>query len=117
MRYPRINAPAQGRTYVQQFYGYNNTTSCTEAEFSDMKNLTSDYFPAISPRARRKNGDNYIEPKGMIGKGYDVAVASGTGIYYKNEFIDMGLDPDTDKQMVSMGAYICIFPDKVKYNT
>lgn len=117
MKYPRLNAPSQGRTYIQQFFGYNATPASTEAEFTDMLNLTSDYFPAIAPRKHRQTRAKVDVPRGIIGKGYSAAYVDGTKLIYDGKVIEMGLDPDTDKQMVSMGAYICIFPDKKKYNT
>ena len=53
---------------VDVFRGYNHNLRIADSEFFDMKNMTSDYYPVLSPRGRR---GVYCAPdttQGMIAK-------------------------------------------------
>ena len=119
MLFPTLNEIATSRENVDIFLGYNHNLRIRENEFYDMKNLTSTYYPVLSPRTKRGTYLTASNPQGMIAKD---ALCYIDGQYFcMNEYrIDMGLstaEEDCPKQLVSMGAYVIIMPDKKYINT
>ena len=100
---------------VDTFKGYNHNLRISDGEFFDMKNLTSDYYPILSPRGNRGVYASPASPQGLISKD---SLCYVDGAYFvMNEYrIDMGLN-DEPKQLISMGAYVIIMPDKKYINT
>ena len=115
MRYPFLNVQRSSRQMVDVFNGYNHNMRIGEGEFFDMKNMTSDYYPVLSPRSHRGVYASPELPLGMIEKD---SLCYVDGQYFvMNEYkIDMGLN-DEPKQLISMGAYVIILPDKKYINT
>lgn len=116
-----LNKIPQTKTGISTFYGYNHNMRIGNGEFYDMKNMTSDNFPALSPRGRRGEfvypyqEDSY-NVSGIIAKD-DICFVDGNTLYIGNRRVtDFELN-DSPKQMVSMGAYLVIFPDKKYVNT
>lgn len=119
MLFPTLNEIATSTQNVDTFLGYNHNLRIRENEFYDMKNLTSTYYPVLSPRTKRGTYLTAINPQGMIAKD---ALCYIDGQYFcMNEYrIDMGLstaEEDCPKHLVSMGAYVIIMPDKKYINT
>lgn len=118
MRYPRIDYIAQSREFIDTFRGYNHNLRISDGEFYDMSNLTSDYFPLLSPREPR---GVYITPEsssgcnGIIAKD-ELCYVDGTSIFVGDTEIDLSLE-DSYKSLISMGAYIIVLPDKKYVNT
>ena len=117
--YPTLSAPAQSRTTQDVFAGYNHNLRIGENEFYDGLNLTSDSYPVLSPR---KNRGVYLEngnAQGMIAKD-SLCYVDGSYFVMNKYRVDMGLstkDDDCPKQLISMGAYVIILPDKKYINT
>ena len=51
---PQVNANNNTTNYISQFFGLNKTYDVRDGEFVDMKNLSSDNFPLLSPRKKRQ---------------------------------------------------------------
>lgn len=128
--YPHIPVPAAQTVPTTTFYGLNRALVVNEGEMEDMVNLTSDHFPVISTRARRRTpafpgveGGGHVQltaPGGMLGT--DRLIVCDEGRIYIDGVLFEGLTLSTDpamqpKHMVAMGAYVCIWPDKVYLNT
>jgi hypothetical protein len=86
-----------------------------EGAWSEMHNLTGEEYPVLSTRKKRGNGAKIEKPGGIITKDA-IAVVDGRKIIYNGYEIDMGLS-DGEKQLISMGAYLLIWPDKKWLNT
>lgn len=99
---------------LMAFAGYNHNLVIGDGEFYDMQNMTSDYYPVLSPRRKRGLIQTLSRPNGIFAKG-KLAYVDGTRFYYDG--IYRGEVTDSRKQFVSMGAYILIFPDKKYYDT
>lgn len=108
-------APKENSRQIGNFLGLNTGTVISENEFADMQNMSSDDFPAISTRKPRgKIIKNLTTPHGLFYKN-GLAYVDGTELYYKDKKIaDV---TSTDKQIVGLGAFLVIFPDKIMYNT
>lgn len=119
MYFPALNSRPRSQQTMDVFGGYNHNVRIQENEFYDMKNLTSDQMPVLSPRKPRGIYAEQKNVQGMIAKD---SLCYIDGRYFViNEYrVDMGLSTDPEdcpKQLVSMGAYVIILPDKKYFNT
>ena len=115
MMYPLLNKiPASTQT-IDAFGGYNHNERISENEFFDMKNLTADHYPVLSPRGNRGVYASPASPQGLIAKD-SLCYVDGTDFVMNEYRINMGLN-DEPKQLISMGAYVIIMPDKKWINT
>lgn len=120
MTFPELQTIQTTKQTIGVFGGLNETEITAAAEFADMKNTSSDMYPGLSTRPERgavlKTLDN---PHGIYWKN-GLFYVNGTEAHYiptDGEDKAIGAVEDSDKQLVGMGAYICIFPDKKVYNT
>lgn len=122
------------REMIDVFGGYNHNLRIGEGEFYDMKNLTSSDYPVLSTRPQRGiyaaniEDNNYSNvdivkvsnPHGLIEKD-GLCYVDGADIVINGYRIDMGLSTKgydiAKRQLISMGAYIVIMPDKKYINT
>lgn len=114
MRLPYINnIPAIKKT-IGQFGGLNEEKQIAENQFSDMKNMSSRFFPAIGTRESRGEVIKTLsKPNGLYYKN-KLAYVDGTDLFYGENIVAQVVD--SKKQMVGMGAWLCVFPDKIAYN-
>ena len=115
MEFPTLIVKQKSRQMSDAFLGYNHNLRISENEFYDMKNLTSDSYPVLSPRKQRGVYENKGSFKGLISKDA-LCYVDGSNFVINKYAIDMGLN-DKPKQLVSMGAYVIILPDKKYINT
>ena len=119
MKYPTLPTNQTSKQIVEYFRGYNHNLRIADGEFFDMKNMTSDYYPVLSPRGKRGFYVKPASPQGLIAKD-DICYVDGSDFIMGQQRIEMGLSVaanDCPKQMVSMGAYVIIMPDKKYINT
>ena len=122
MKLSQLNVIPTSRQTIDVFGGYNHNLRIGDGEFYDMQNLTSSYYPVLAPRGKRGeykypegSGEEH-KPNGLISKDA-LCYVDGTKLFVNNKEI-IGLDlEDSPKQLVSMGAYIVIMPDKKYVNT
>ena len=115
MKYPKLRVPETSRQMVDTFKGYNHNLRIGDGEFLDMKNMTSDHYPVLSPRKSRGVYASAASPNGLIAKDA-LCYVDGTKFFINEKEIPMGLN-DEPKQLISMGAYVIIWPDKKYINT
>ena len=123
---------------VDAFKGYNHNLRIGDGEFFDMKNMTSDHYPVLSPRGKRgeyAHNEEYTGLNGLIAKDA-LCYVDGRNFVINKESYDMGLvtectacpnwgkcskpekgETACQKQLISMGAYVIIMPDKKYFNT
>lgn len=108
---------------IDVFRGYNHNLRIGEGEFYDMKNLSSNDYPVLSPRERRGIYKTPGVPQGMVAKD-SLCYVDGGDFIIGEERIPMGLTVERDaedniipKNLISMGAYVIIMPDKRYINT
>ena len=128
MKYPELSEIYTSREMIDVFGGYNHNLRIGTGEFYDMKNMTSDDYPVLSPRKQRGVYTSPTNPVGLIAKDglcYVDCVtsdhSSGARFYINgNEVEGLTLSSkaaDCPKTLVSMGAYVIIMPDKKYVNT
>lgn len=119
MRLPALPQKSVSREMVDTFRGYNHNLRIADGEFFDMKNMTSDYYPVLSPRGQRGVYVKTTSPQGIIAKN-EVCYVDGSEFVIGSDRIAMGLSVQESmcpKQLTSMGAYVIIMPDKMYINT
>ena len=119
MRYPKLTELPTTREMVDVFRGYNHNLRISNGEFFNMKNMTSDHYPVLSPRGKRGVYAKPASPQGLIAK-EALCYVDGTDFVMGASRINMNLSTeakDNPKQLVSMGAYVIILPDKKYINT
>ena len=134
MEYPTLNTTDTSREFIEVFGGYNHNLRINDGEFYDMDNLTSSHYPILAPRKQR---GTYLvpttKPTGMIWKdAFCYCTQIGTNLHFvmNNVDYDLGMilrttdkdgnviiDENTERTMISMGAYVIIMPDKKYINT
>lgn len=123
------NIPTWENTTIntQQFLGLNRGLSIADGEMADMLNMSSDNYPVLSTRRSRgvplfpneegvKEFDGVVS--GMLGTDR-LIVCSGEKVYMDGEEVPITLSAEehmNPKHLVSMGAYVCIWPDKKYFN-
>ena len=115
MEYPTLYVKEKSRQMSDVFLGYNHNLRINDNEFYDMKNMTSDYYPVLSPRGKRGVYASLNKPTGLIAKDA-LCYVDGTEFIMNEYRVEMGLN-DEPKQLISMGAYVIIMPDKKWINT
>ena len=118
MSYPRLSAQRGGRVVVDTFAGYNHNLKIADGEFYNTKNLTTQHYPMLANRKRRGVLDRqFTNLQAIIAK--DALYWVDNGTLYANGYATglTGLQTEHETQLVSMGAYICVFPDAKYINT
>ena len=105
---------------IIEFKGLNRREVVEDGEMSDMKNLTADNYPVLSPRKPR---GTYELPEGVVlplqimtryEKVALIAVddQSAVNFYYDGEKIDEVVGLSEASTMVAINTKICFFPEK-----
>lgn len=119
MRYVKLEAPETYRQTLSVFAGLNRGDRIGDGEFSAMENLSSDRYPLASTRKKR---GLFAQPKnaqGLIARD-TLCWVDGSRFVVNGYGVELGLSErpeDCPKRLVSMGAYVVIFPDKKYINT
>lgn len=111
----QFSAPAQRRVTVNRFLGYDARQRLSPGAFAGMENLTAKHYPALAVREKRKTIAALDKPNGLCAKDCLIWVDGGT-LYINGHAVELTLT-DGEKQLVSMGAYLLIWPDKKYVNT
>ena len=124
--FPTLAAPYLSRRTISTFGGYNRNLKIAEGEFYCMENMTGDCYPLLASRPPRSKAAQLTAPHALRGKS-KLAYVDGTSLYYGGEDLtsyltDAGFFLSDSgemcpKQLVSMGAYLIIYPDKLYLNT
>lgn len=115
-----VNETPTYREVSETFAGYNRNLKTGEGEWYHTKNLTSDYYPVMSQRKKRGFVKQLNNPQGMLAKDA-LAYIDDQRLFYNDmdvteQLVGVNISPGK-KQLVSMGAYLCIFPDGIYFNT
>lgn len=127
MKYPRLGAVGESRQTVDIFKGYQHRLRVSDGAFYEMQDLTADHYPLLSPRPPRGIYDPTPAVQllscdavvaGTVEQTLCALVQTDAGLRLRIGDTDSGLSlSDGDKQLVAMGAYVIVFPDKQYVNT
>lgn len=117
MEFPTLNEVTRYREMTSAFGGYNHQLSCKDGQFYDMQNMTSQYYPILSPREKRGFVKQMTAPQGILDKEDLLWVDDGKLYRNGEEVLLEGVTLNSEeKVMAKMGAYVIILPDKVWWN-
>lgn len=110
----KMAAPALQRVTVSSFPGLDRRVGAAKGSAWEMTNLCAEGFPALQVRRRRGTVAQLAAPGGLTAKEALLWV-DGRTLYVAGYPTGLVLR-EGEKQFVSMGAYLVIFPDKVWIN-
>ncbi len=113
---PKLGYEYAERVVTDVFGGYRHKSRIGEGEFYDTRNLTSAEYPLLANRKKRARVCAVKNPGGILAKERLAWVSDGT-LWYGGEATAITELSAGEKQLVSMGAYIVVFPDKKYWNT
>lgn len=117
MFYPNLNAPGQSVLTTTVFAGYDHNPRGRDGTFYHMTNITGRAYPLAAAREPRRKVWAAAKPRGLVAKDALYWV-DGDTLYANGLAVEgLRLDPDTPKQLISMGAYLVIWPDRMYVNT
>lgn len=115
---PRLPLLAQLKTkrqVTETFLGYNRSLKIRTGEFYHMENLSSSCYPLMASRDKRALVTKLSSPQALCAKKQLIWADSGR-LYMDGQEVE-GIElTEGEKNLVSMGAYILIFPDKIYLN-
>ena len=113
--YPQLDLNEATREFQEEFGGYNHNLRIAENEFYDMKNMSGDYYPVLSPRNKRGVDRQLTDCTGLICKDALCYIDNGR-LYINHNEVEVFRNTNTSittggytHVMVSMGAYLIIF--------
>lgn len=120
MYLPTLSDQSQTRIVTETFRGYDHNMRILPGSWYDEMNLSAEHYPLFAQREKRGYVKQLTQPLGMLAKDALMYI-DGSTVYYNELPIDgIALSTEAEmlpKQMISMGAYAVIFPDKVYINT
>lgn len=122
MYYPAINLDGNARNVIELFGGYNHNRRIASGEFYDMKNLSSDEYPLMSPRQTRAllvKSDNI---RGILYSDNKLIYLDGDILVMPDERIDLSdffkvKGQKSEQQLIRFGAYVLVWPEQIYVNT
>lgn len=115
MKLPEMRYNGDLRTQqTVQFGGLQYGRSGADGDFAETENLSSRQYPSLCQRADRALLQQYTAATALYAKGA-LAVVDGTSFLYDGEAV--GTVTAGEKEIVSVGTKILIFPDKKYYDT
>jgi hypothetical protein len=115
MKYPKLNEIPTSRDLLDKFKGYNHNLRIGEGQFYDMKNLTGDDYPILSPRKKRGIYLTPNKPNGMCSN-TNFCYVDGRDFYIGDQSYDLKLT-DSTKDLISIGTNVVVMPDQKYINT
>ena len=114
--YPKLRKKYVRRKSLNSFRGYDHRLRAAEGAFYETENLSTALCPLLTTRKRRGQYAELSSAQGLAAKDAPAWVDDGT-LYYNGIATGLTGLSAGEKQLVSMGAYLCIFPDKRYFNT
>lgn len=115
MFFPTLKKTDLEMVTVTEFPGLDRREAAKAGGFREMENLCAEGYPALRTRPARGLAATVQKPNGLIAKDALIWV-DGRRIYVNGLAAGPELT-DGEKNLVSMGAYLIVFPDKVYLNT
>lgn len=120
MYLPSLTKTEQSRDSIAQFNGLCRTNECQDSEMRIMHNMSLRDYPYLSVRQQRQALSVALtNVKGILGGEslYIVSTDKLTIINKAGEVTKITHSfANSDKQLVKMGNYLCIFPDNKVYD-
>lgn len=117
---PKLSNPNPLRqSYQVQFGGLNHNKGARDGELYDMKNLTSNHYPVLCPREKRKLVTTLENATGgMISYGGVIVYTDGSSLKVLRDNVSktVGEVTEGEKVFAPFRNLVLVFPDKVAVN-
>lgn len=113
--FPKMHHAAATVRFLDRFGGLDRTGSPPIGSWSAEQNLSSRCYPALATRPGRTTVATLPNAGALIAKEHLWHV-DGACLRHDDVSVDLGLTSG-DKQLLSMGAYLLVWPDKKFLNT
>ena len=118
---PELQKKKTQQLVTFNFRGINRNAETSDGEFASVLNLSTREYPMLCTRKQRGVVQTLTAPEAIGSRQDAMVVCDGDSVYYDGTKVT-GLTLSTDqsmlpKQLVSFGAYVIIFPDKLYFNT
>lgn len=110
---PQLSEIERERDMVREFRGLNHNEVISDGQFYDMQNLSSDAYPVLTARKPRTLCKT-VTSGSRMSAGEHMAWCDGQHFYYNGAQKFACTMPDS---IVRMGAYFCLFPQGIVYNS
>lgn len=110
---PHLSEIDRERDMVREFRGLNHNEVISDGQFYDMQNLSSDAYPILTARKPRTLCKT-VTSGSRMSAGEHMAWCDGQHFYYNGAQKFACAMPDS---IVRMGAYFCLFPQGIVYNS
>lgn len=110
---PQLSEIDRERDMVREFRGLNHNEVISDGQFYDMQNLSSDAYPVLTARKPRTLCKT-VTSGSRMSAGEHMAWCDGQHFYYNGAQKFACAMPDN---IVRMGAYFCLFPQGIVYNS
>lgn len=120
MRFPKMRTGKQTREFIQEFGGLDRRVRGAENAFVEMKNLSSDFYPALSPRSPRALlDDSFGDVTALTFLDHFAYIKNNSLVWDADEAVTVPLKDTVQekRKLVKMGAYLVVFPDCMYLNT
>ena len=117
MSFVKLSVQRGSKSTVEVFRGYNHNLRIGDGELYDMKNMTSDAYPLLSPREARVCTVTAENPVRGVACLDGLCYVEGNTLHYgEGKTVSLALT-DGEKQLVPFGAFLIILPDRLWVNT
>ncbi len=113
---PKLSVKNNQLQVVSEFGGINKGLYISDSEFEDMQNMTNDFYPVLGTRKKRGIITTLTKPMGICG-GAKLIYVDDNDLYIDSSLTLELEKTDKERQLIMMGALLCIFPDGIVYNT
>lgn len=115
MRLPYVTpSNARRKQQTMRFAGVNYGDGVADGELENSRNVTSERFPCLSPRAGRTVEGNYDSATAVYYKNGQFVV-NGTELLYNGEVI--ANVTEGKKQFATVNTKVVVLPDKIMFDT
>ena len=115
MFFQKMSVPVQSTVTVSSFLGLDRRARGELGSFREMENLTSDGYPTLTVRPRRGLAGQAKSPGGIAAKDALIWV-DGHTLYVGGVATELVLT-EGSKQLIGMGNWLIVWPDKKYINT
>ncbi len=115
MHYPTLKTIPAAREAVDAFGGLNLLGDIAAGEFAAMENLSARHHPQAATARSNALAVAQAQPGSLLYK-QALCYSQGSELVVGESRYDLSLTPG-EKQLVAMGAYILVLPDKKYLNT
>lgn len=115
MFFQKMSVPVQSTVTISSFLGLDRRARGELGSFREMENLTSDGYPTLTVRPRRGLAGQVESPGGIAAKDALIWV-DGHTLYIGGVATELVLT-EGSKQLIGMGNWLIVWPDKKYINT